>query len=52
MSGVVGGGAGDDGADDLHILDLVFGHGEGIVGEHDEVGKLAGRDRASDGFFV
>jgi hypothetical protein len=51
-SGVVGGGAADHGANDLQILDLVFGHGEGIVGEHDEVGKLARGDRAFDGFLV
>ena len=50
--GVEDGGAGDHGADDLEIFDLRLIHGERIVGQHNEVGKLPGCDGPFNAFLV
>src|SRR4029077_17239507 len=44
--------AADHGADDLDVLDLLLIHRVQIFGEHDEVGKLARRDRSLDRFLT
>src|SRR4249920_1241726 len=44
--------AADDGADDLDVLDLLLIHRVQIVGEYDEVGELARRDRSLDRFLT